>query len=85
MKQSSKYQCCGITCLTIGVVVLGLGCFFTLIMNSLLETGSKSEAALVESTYDQWANIPGEFDIALLRNYFVYNCTNHEDVSLNQI
>jgi hypothetical protein len=52
-------------------------------MNGLLITGSKSEAALVEGTYDQWAVIPGKNDIVLLRNYFVYNCTNHEDVRSN--
>lgn len=51
-------------------------------MNSLLIAGSKQEAALMPETYDQWANIPGIYDVALVRNYYLYNCTNYEDVSI---
>jgi hypothetical protein len=85
MKKSSKYQCCGITCLTIGIVVLGLGCFFTLIMDGILVSGSKKAAALVPDTYDQWGNVPGEYDIAFVRNYYLFHCTNHEDVRMNLV
>jgi len=36
---------------------------------------------LVPETYDQWAVVPGEYDVDILRNTFVFNCTNYEDVS----
>jgi hypothetical protein len=52
MKPSSKYQCCGITCAIIGVIVLALGISFFAIIEVLLESGSKKEASLVPDTYE---------------------------------
>jgi hypothetical protein len=80
MRSSSKYKCCGISCIIIGAILLILGILFQIILNALIAYGAEKGAALTADTEDNWNGIPGAHDILVTRNFYLYNCTNHEDV-----
>ena len=80
MRSSTKYKCCGISCMIIGVIVLVIGILFQIIMNALIAYGAEEGAALTAATESNWRGIPGDNNILVTRNFFLYNCTNHEDV-----
>mmetsp|Transcript_19682 Transcript_19682/g.14415 ORF Transcript_19682/g.14415 Transcript_19682/m.14415 type:complete len:154 (-) Transcript_19682:2274-2735(-) len=80
MKTSSKFFCCSVCCAVSAAILVLLAATFFLIVDWLLVTGSKKESALLEDNFDLWAQIPGIYDIQLIRRNYVYNCTNYEDV-----
>mmetsp|Transcript_22843 Transcript_22843/g.22103 ORF Transcript_22843/g.22103 Transcript_22843/m.22103 type:complete len:157 (-) Transcript_22843:70-540(-) len=80
MKTSSKYFCCSICCSVSAIISVVFAVTFFLIVGLLISNGAKKESALSVDTYSLWGQIPGEYDIALVRRNYVYNCTNYEDV-----
>ena len=80
MKTSSKYFCCSICCSVSAIISVVLAATFFLVVAVLIKEGAKKESALSVETYSLWGQIPGEYDIALVRRNYVYNCTNYEDV-----
>lgn len=80
MKRSSKFKCCGIASVVIGVILVGLGIAWPFIMNALVKSGAKSSAALTQKNEKMWKDVPGNFNIFLGRKTYVYNCTNRDDV-----
>eukprot|EP00347_Sterkiella_histriomuscorum_P022889 403336776 len=83
MKRSTKFKCCGITSVVIGVILLGVGIGWPFIIDSLVVSQSKDQAALGPDNMDQWKGIPGKFDIQLNRNTYLYNVVNRDDVIFN--
>lgn len=35
---------------------------------------------MTSATEDIWSGIPGQFDVLIEKKYYVYNCTNVDDV-----
>jgi len=82
MKRSQKFKCCGITSIVIGVVLIGLGIGWPFIIDSVVVSQSKEQAALQEFNMDQWKDIPGKFNIQLNRFTYMYDAVNKDDVPL---
>jgi hypothetical protein len=80
MKRSTKLKCCAICSLVTAVVLLGIGAAFYPIINGLQAYGARSGAILNKANEPNWKDIPGNNNILITRNTFVYNCTNYEDV-----
>lgn len=80
MKRSTKFKCCGITSVVIGIILLGVGIGWPFIIDSLVVSQSKDQAALGSDNMDQWKGIPGKFDIQLNRNTYLFNAVNRDDV-----
>ena len=79
-KRSQKLGCCAIASIATGIILLGIGIAFNWIMHDLTIFGAKQSAALTKKNEPMWRGIPGQYDIAILRNTYVYNVTNYEDV-----
>ncbi|CDW87257.1 cd36 family protein [Stylonychia lemnae] len=80
MKRSSKFKCCGIASIVIGLILIGVGIGWPFIIDSLVKSQSKDQAALGKDNMDKWKDIPGKYDIQLNRKTYLYNAINREDV-----
>lgn len=49
-------------------------------IDSLVVSQAKDQAALGPDNMDQWKGIPGKFDIQLNRNTYLFNTLNRDDV-----
>lgn len=81
MKRSSKFKCWGICVLITAVVLIALGIAFPFIISAGEISGAKEGAVLQQSTEDKWRGIPGPLDIKIVRNTYLYECTNKDAVT----
>lgn len=55
-------------------------CAWIPILKSLVIKGAKDGAALTLENEPDWKDIPGNFDIDINNNHYLFHCTNPDDV-----
>ena len=81
-QKSKRFRCCAFVSFTIGVILFAVSVLVPPQINKLLNKKIKEQAHLSEDTASKWAAIPGELDLFVSFNYYLYNCTNAEKVIL---
>jgi len=68
--------------LSLGVPFAIIGSELPSTMNSAILFESAEYAILDEEDHDFWAIIPGRTEMTNIKSYYIYNCTNPEEVAL---
>eukprot|EP00826_Nyctotherus_ovalis_P028809 TRINITY_DN22713_c0_g1_i1.p1 TRINITY_DN22713_c0_g1~~TRINITY_DN22713_c0_g1_i1.p1 ORF type:complete len:161 (-),score=44.12 TRINITY_DN22713_c0_g1_i1:7-489(-) len=68
--------------LALGVPLVIIGSELPSAMNAAVLLQSAEYAILDEDDYDFWAVIPGRTQMADIKSYYLFNCTNPEEVAL---
>jgi len=62
-------------------VLILIAAFIPSIFEGIIEGAAKSGAALTQENETNWKGIPGAYDIELNWVHYLYQVTNHDDVS----
>ena len=68
----------------LGAVFLVLAIMIKPLIQDMIDSQAKTATTLKGSNFDAWKNIPGNNNIMVLRDYYLYNCSNIEDMYFNQ-
>ena len=63
------------------LIFIILACFINSIFDGIITGAAKSNAALTQSNQDDWAGIPGKYDIELDWVFSFFEPSNVDDVS----
>lgn len=66
--------------LTVGFFFTIAACFIPLLMNNYMIHTAELQSTLTEENEKYWKDIPGSNNLSYYLSYYVYNCTNVEDV-----
>jgi len=77
---ATKLRCTAWCTIIIGVLLMVLACAWVPILKKLTISGAKDAAALTAENEKDWKNIPGNFDIDIHNDHYLFHCTNPDDV-----
>ena len=69
-----------ITAVTVGVTLVTIACFIPHIKNEKLESQSEQQTEMTPDNEAKWATVPGQYDMSIMWQHWVYNLTNYNAV-----
>ena len=64
----------------LGISLLLLGAFWSMIVNNNMIAEAESYAVLKQENAKYWEKIPGAFNFSVIKNFYLYDCINPDDV-----
>ena len=77
----AKLKKIGICSLVFGGIFAIVSIIVPITMKNSIINGAKESAQLSQANENNWSSIPGPYDISILWNHYMFNCTNIWDVS----
>ena len=83
MATSKKMCVCGGVSLAIGVILLVAGITLPILINNEIREQVPLEAAVNKVNQENWDDVPGPFNVEVVKWTYLYDWTNQEDVILD--
>ena len=72
---------------TLAIAVTAIGALTTIfapisnsIFNGKIQKEANANSSLSEANEKNWSEVPGVFNFTILKDHYLFNCTNYDDV-----
>jgi hypothetical protein len=66
--------------ITIGVILVITAITVPIVIHGFLRTEIPAGVAVSKENEETWSALPGKYDVEIVKQYTLYNCTNPEEV-----
>jgi len=81
--RNKKLGVCGITSIVVGLLLITGAIVVPIVFNNVMRTEVVPSVAVTKENQDQWDFIPGPENIEVIKETYIYNWTNADEVILD--
>lgn len=68
--------------ITVGVILVITAIVVPIVIHGFLRTEIPPGVAVSKDNEETWSALPGKYDVEIVKQYTLYNCTNPEEVRI---